>query len=91
MNTIVYIALSILFFGCTFACGYCCAMTKVCKNMKEILEDNFIIYFNQMQNAYNADIGSPLEKTLWGLLLVVGVDLTTVKTHDQKGEIGRYE
>ena len=38
MNTIVYIALSILFFGCTFACGYCCAMTKVCKNMKEILE-----------------------------------------------------
>lgn len=28
---------------------------------------------------------------LWGLLLVVGVDLTTVKTHDQKGEIGRYE
>lgn len=53
--------------------------------------DNFIIYFNQMQNAYNADIGSPLEKTLWGLLLVVGVDLTTVKTHDQKGEIGRYE
>lgn len=26
MNTIVYIALSILFFGCTFACGYCCAM-----------------------------------------------------------------
>lgn len=29
MNTIVYIALSILFFGCTFACGYCCAMTKV--------------------------------------------------------------
>ena len=35
MNTIVYIALSILFFGCTFACGYCCAMTKVCKNMKE--------------------------------------------------------
>lgn len=44
-----------------------------------------------MQNAYNADIGSPLEKTLCGLLLVVGVDLTTVKTHDQKGEIGRYE
>lgn len=38
MNTIVYIALSILFFGCTFDCGYCCAMTKVCKNMKEILE-----------------------------------------------------
>ena len=37
MNTIVYIALSILFFGCTFACGYCCAMIKVCKNMKEIL------------------------------------------------------
>lgn len=26
MNTIVYIALSILFFGCTFACGYCCAV-----------------------------------------------------------------
>ena len=44
-----------------------------------------------MQNAYKADIGSPLGKTLWGLLLVVGVDLTTVKTHDQKGEIGRYE
>ena len=22
MNTIVYIALSILFFGCTFACGH---------------------------------------------------------------------
>ena len=44
-----------------------------------------------MQNAYNADIGSPLGKTLWGLLLVVGVDLTTVKTHDRKGEIGRYE
>ena len=38
MNTIVYIALSILFFGCTFACGYCCVMIKVCKNMKEILE-----------------------------------------------------
>lgn len=39
MNTIiVYIALSILLFGCTFACGYCCAMAKACKNMKEILE-----------------------------------------------------
>lgn len=38
MNTIVYIALSILFFWMSFVCGYCYAMAKVCKNMKEILE-----------------------------------------------------
>ena len=47
---------------------------------------------NSLVDVYKRqDIGSPLGKTLWGLLLVVGVDLTTVKTHDQKGEIGRYE
>ena len=57
----------------------------------KLLESIFNVTPEEMQNAYNADIGSPLGKTLWGLLLVVGVDLTTVKTHDQKGEFGRYE
>lgn len=34
----LYCIIHLIFFGCTFACGYCCAMTKVCKNTKEILE-----------------------------------------------------
>ena len=48
-----------------------------------------ITYFSQVQNVYSVDIGSRLPKTLWDILLLVAVDLTTVKILDQKGERNR--
>lgn len=38
MNSVGCIIFTILFFGCSFGVGYCCATVKLCRNMEDILK-----------------------------------------------------